>query len=169
MKLYRRLLVFLRPHWLRLAGNIVSNVVGATLDGVAFTLLIPFLNLLFNNDDGLQVGKSWLIDLLHTLVGQLIVPGDRMASLRGIIIVLVAMVIVKNLFLWMGGQLGASLQERITRDLRDTVFRHMQRLPLDWFSRTKAGQILARILTDTDQAKALLTEVGARSAQKLAH
>ena len=168
MKLYRRLLVFLRPHWVRLAGNIASNVVGAALDGVAFTLLIPFLNLLFNNDDGLKVGKSWLIDLLHTLVGQLIVPGDRMASLRGISIVIVAMVIVKNLFLWMGGQLGASLQERITRDLRDTVFRHMQRLPLAWFSRTKAGQIMARILTDTEQAKAILAEVATRTIQNLA-
>jgi subfamily B ATP-binding cassette protein MsbA len=146
----------------------VCNVIGATLDGVAFTLLIPFLNLLFNNDDGLKVGKSWLIDLLHTLVGQLIVPGDRMASLRGISIVIVAMVIVKNVFLWMGGQLGVSLQERITRDLRDTVFRHMQRLPLAWFSRTKAGQIMARILTDTEQAKAILAEVATRTIQNLA-
>jgi subfamily B ATP-binding cassette protein MsbA len=168
VKLYRRLLVFLRPHWARLAGNIASNVVGAALDGVAFTLLIPFLDLLFYNDDKLTVGKSWLIDLLHTLVGQLIVPGDRMASLRGISIVIVAMVIVKNLFLWMGGQLGASLQERITRDLRDTVFRHMQRLPLAWFSRTKAGQIMARILTDTEQAKAILAEVATRTIQNLA-
>jgi subfamily B ATP-binding cassette protein MsbA len=168
VKLYRRLLVFLRPHRGRLAGNIVCNVIGAALDGVAFTLLIPFLNLLFNNDDGLKVGKSWLIDLLHALVGQLIVPGDRMASLRGISIVIVAMVIVKNVFLWMGGQLGASLQERITRDLRDTVFRHMQRLPLAWFSKTKAGQIMARILTDTEQAKAILAEVATRTIQNLA-
>ncbi len=168
MKLYRRLLVFLRPHWARLGGNIASNIIGALLDGVAFTLLIPFLNLLFYNDDKLEVGKNWLVDLLHQLVGQFIVPGDRMASLRGISIVIVAMVIVKNLFLWLGGQFGASLQERITRDLRDAVFRHMQRLPLAWFSRTKAGQIMARILTDTEQAKAILAEVATRTIQNVA-
>ncbi len=168
MRLYRRLLVFLRPHWVRLAGNIVSNVIGAALDGVAFTLLWPFLNLLFNNDDKLTVGTSWLTDLVHTLVGKLIVPGDPMASLRGISVIIIALVIVKNVFLWMGGQFGASLQERITRDLRDTVFRHMQRLQLSWFSRTKAGQIMARILTDTEQAKAILAEVATRSIQNLA-
>ena len=168
MRLYRRLLVFLRPHRARLAGNVVSNVIGALLDGVAFTLLIPFLNLLFYNDDKLEVGKNWLVDLLHQLVGQFIVPGDRMASLRGISIVIVAMVVVKNLFLWLGGQFGASLQERITRDLRDAVFRHMQRLPLAWFSKTKAGQIMARILTDTEQAKAILAEVATRTIQNVA-
>ena len=91
-----------------------------------------------------------------------------MASLRGISVVIVVMVVVKNLFLWLGGQLGASLQERITRDLRDTVFRHMQRLPLGWFSRTKAGQIMARILTDTEQAKAILAEVATRTIQNVA-
>ena len=78
------------------------------------------------------------------------------------------MVVVKNLFLWLGGQFGASLQERITRDLRDAVFRHMQRLQLAWFSRTKAGQIMARILTDTEQAKAILAEVATRTIQNLA-
>jgi subfamily B ATP-binding cassette protein MsbA len=160
--------VFLRPHRMRLAGNIAFNVIGAALDGVAFTLLIPFLNLLFLGQDGLGDGTSWLKELLRTILGGLIVPNDKMASLRAISIVIVTMVVVKNLFLWLGGQLGASLQERITRDLRDTVFRHMQRLQLGWFSRTKAGQIMARILTDTEQAKAILAEVATRTIQNLA-
>jgi subfamily B ATP-binding cassette protein MsbA len=173
MLLYRRLLAFLRPHRLQLMGNVLSNVIGAALDGVAFTLLIPFLNLLFYGDDKLGgAGKWWLAnllkELLRTIVGGLIVPGDKMASLRGISVIIVATVIVKNLFLWLGGQFGASLQERITRDLRDAVFRHMQRLQLAWFSRTKAGQIMARILTDTEQAKAILAEVATRTIQSLA-
>jgi ATP-binding cassette, subfamily B, bacterial MsbA len=167
MGLYRRLLVFLRPHRMRLVGNIASNIVGAALDGLAFTLLIPFLNLLFLGDDKIT-GTTWLADLLRAVISGLIVPGDKMASLRAISVIIVVMVIVKNMFLWMGGQLGASLQERITRDLRDTVFRHMQRLQLSWFSRTKAGQIMARILTDTEQAKAVIAEVATRTIQNLA-
>ena len=55
MRLYRRLLVFLRPHWARLAGNIVANVVGAALDGVAFLLLIPFLNTLFETGSSFPI------------------------------------------------------------------------------------------------------------------
>ena len=60
MELYRRLLAFLRPHRARLAGNILFNVIGAALDGVAFTLLIPFLNLLFLGDDRIGSGHTWL-------------------------------------------------------------------------------------------------------------
>src|SRR5690606_3403988 len=73
-----------------------------------------------------------------------------------------------NVFLWAGGQLGASLQEYLTRDLRAAVFSHMQRLPLGWFSRTKTGQIIARILTDTEQTKAILAEVATRTIQNAA-
>src|ERR1700722_18024825 len=114
MAVYRRLLVFLRPHWARLAANIMSNVVGALLDGAAFALLAPFLNLLFTGDDGLGAVHTQLTPLVKFIVGGMIVPGDKMASLRGISVVIVVVVLVKNLFLWLGGQFGASLQEGIT-------------------------------------------------------
>ncbi|MEO8622014.1 MAG: ABC transporter ATP-binding protein, partial [bacterium] len=72
-------------------------------------------------------------------------------------------VLVKNVFVWLGGQLGAALQENVTRDLRDSVFRHLQRLPLGYFQRTKTGQIISRVQSDTEQTKALITEMVTRS------
>jgi subfamily B ATP-binding cassette protein MsbA len=168
MRLYRRLLQFLRPHSSRMVGNVLSNVIGAILDAVAFSLLIPFLNTLFGNPNPIPQGKGFLTDLLNALVGRMIIPGERMRSLEGVILVIIALVTLKNVFLWLGGQFGATLQERITRDLRDAVFTHMQRLPLNWFSRNKTGQVMARILTDTEQAKAIIAEVATKSVQNLA-
>ena len=167
MPTYRRLLVFLRPHWARLVGNVVANVVAAALDAVSFTLLIPFLATLFNQPP-LAVNSPKLKALLDLLIGRLLVPDHPTKSLLGIIVVIVGLVTLKNVFVWAGGQMGASLQERITRDMRDAVFRHMQRLPLGWFTRTKAGQIIARILADTEQAKALVAELATRSIQSFA-
>ena len=167
-KLYRRLLVFLRPHRARLAGNIVANVIGAGLDAVAFLLLIPFLNTLFGLSEPIPHVNEWLNSLLTWLVGRMMVPGNPMKSLEGVIVMIVVLVTIKNVFLWLGGQFGASLQERITRDLRDAVFRHMQRLPLGWFSRNKTGQLMSRILADTEQAKAILAEVATKTIQNLA-
>ncbi len=167
MAVYRRLLRFLRPHSWRLGGNVILNVTGAALDGLAFTLLIPFLNTLFNQPP-IASNMGWLTRVQEFLVGPLLIPGDPMGSLRGVILVLIAMVALKNVFLWAGGQLGVSLQEYITRDLRAAVFSHMQRQPLAWFSRTKTGQIIARILTDTEQTKAILAEVATRSIANIA-
>lgn len=168
MRLYRRLLVYLRPHSWRLVGNVLFNVVAALLDGVAFTLLIPFLNTLFGLSSVVVQDMGWLTIAQERLVGSFLIVGDPLGSLRGVILVIIAMVTLKNVFLWAGGQLGASLQEYITRDLRAAVFSHMQRLPLGWFSRTKTGQIIARILTDTEQTKAILAEVATKTIQNSA-
>lgn len=168
MGTYRRLLAFLRPHTGRFAGNVAANAVGAVLDGIAFLLLIPFLNTLFRQPQPIPQNRGWITDLLNRVVGALMVPGEPMRSLGGVILLIIGLVALKNLFLWLGGQFGASLQERITRDLRDAVFRHMQRLPLGWFSRMRTGQVMSRILADTEQAKAVLAEVATRSVQNLA-
>ena len=168
MRVYRRLLQFLRPHAWRLAGNVILNVIAAALDGVAFTLLIPFLNTLFGMETKIAGDMGWLTTLQERLIGPFLDPADPMGSLRGVILVIIAMVTLKNICLWGGGQFGASLQEYITRDLRGAVFSHMQRLPLTWFGRTKTGQILARILTDTEQTKIILAEVATRTVQNAA-
>ena len=34
-------------------------------------------------------------------------------------VAIIVIVLVKNVFVWLSGQLGASLQENVTRDLRD--------------------------------------------------
>jgi subfamily B ATP-binding cassette protein MsbA len=164
--MYRRLLGFLRPHWWRLAGNIAASIIAAVLDAFMFTLLIPFLNAVF--DKPKLTAGGWLGELQDRVIGQFLVPGDKLGSLNAVIIVILALVVVKNVFVWWGGLLGASLQEYVTRDLRDGVFRHMQRLPLGYFQRTKAGQIISKILSDTEQTKALVTELVTKTIQNLA-
>src|SRR6185503_9784187 len=77
-------------------------------------------------------------------------------------------VVLKNLLIWASSQLGASLQEYVTRDLRNTLYSHLQRLPLPFFTRTKTGQLLARVLNDTQQTKAVITESVTRSIQSAA-
>lgn len=168
MGTYRRLLGFLRPHAGRLAGNVAANVVGALFDAVAFLLLIPFLDTLFKQAQPIPQHLGWITALLNRIVGTMMDPAQPMRSLGGVIGLIIVLVALKNVFLWLGGQFGASLQERITRDMRDAVFRHMQRLPLGWFSRTRTGQVMSRILADTEQAKAVLAEVATRSIQNLA-
>jgi len=169
--MYTRLLRFLRPHWWRMAGNIASNVIAAGLDAFSFTLLIPFLNALFKQPSLLpKAGGSlhWVAQLQTATVGAFLDPANPKPSLAAMIIAIMAIVAVKNSFVWLAGQFGASLQEYVTRDLRDAVFQHMQRLSLRYFHRTKTGQIISKILSDTDQTKALITELVTRSVQNVA-
>lgn len=161
---YNKLLPFLRPHGWRMTITIVGNLLAALLDGFAIALLIPFLNILFHQPPtGME--KGWVAGFLDSTVGSTIVPGDEMASLRNVIMIVLAAVIAKNILVWIAGQFGASLQEYVTRDLRNAVYRHLAHLPLGYFTQMKAGQILSRVINDTFETRLILTQIVTQSLQ----
>ncbi|MEA2764470.1 MAG: ATP-binding cassette, subfamily bacterial MsbA [Gemmatimonadaceae bacterium] len=164
MPVYKRLLPFLRPHFWRMAITIVANLVAALLDGFAIALLIPFLNILFHQPST-AMKSGWISKLLDATVGSQIVPGDEMNSLRNVIVLVLLAVVLKNLLVWVAGQFGATLQEFVTRDLRNAVYRHLAHLPLGYFTQMKAGQILSRVINDTFETRLILTQIVTQSLQ----
>jgi len=152
-----------------MVGTVASNVIAAALDVFSFTLLPLFLNALFGAQKLIPAASpGWINSAHERMVGAFLDPADRLGSVETMMIAIIAIVALKNVFVWLAGQFGASLQENVTRDLRDGVFQHIQRLPLGWFQRTKTGQIISRVLSDTEQTKALITELVTRTLQNLA-
>lgn len=145
-----------------------ASIVAAALDGYALALLIPFLNSLFGRASVIPVQAGWVSGFLEQTVGALMEPGNPMGSLRNVILVILAVTVVKNVFIWAGGMLGVQLQEYVVRDLRDAIYTHLQRLPLGYFTTTRTGQILSRVLSDTDQTKQLITQLVTQALQNVA-
>ena len=161
---YKKLVPFLRPHAWRMAVTIAANLLAALLDGFAIALLIPFLNILFHQPST-SLKSGWVSKLLNATVGSQIMQGDEMRSLRNVILLVMASVLLKNLLVWIAGQFGATLQEFVTRDLRNAVYRHLAHLPLGYFTQMKAGQILSRVINDTFEARLILTQIVTQGLQ----
>ena len=166
--MYRRLLRFLRPHMGRMLGAMGASALAAVFDAYSFSLLIPFLNALFGMPSLLPGNTGWLTAFLNRTIGMLLNPNDKMGSLQVVIFIIVASVALKNFFVWLAGNLGAQLQEYVTRDVRDAVYSHLQHLPLGFFARTKVGQIISRVVTDTSQVKTVITTMVTQSFQSAA-
>ncbi|MEP6780351.1 MAG: ABC transporter ATP-binding protein, partial [Gemmatimonadaceae bacterium] len=158
---WRRLYAFVRPHQGKLLAVIVLNLLAAVADVFSFTLLIPFLQALFDQPTLLpQTGI--LGTILNTSIGFLL-TGDKMQSLQNVIVIILVAVTLKNVLIWLAGQIGAQLQEYVARDLRNALYRHLLRLPLGWFTKNKVGQTISRMLNDVGNAKAVVTELVTRS------
>lgn len=146
-----------------MVGTLACNIIAAVLDVFTLTLLIPFLNQLYD-----QPNISPISNLQRLVVGDLFDVSNPHA-LRNIIVVILAAVVLKNAFVWVSGQLGARLQEYVTRDLRNALYSHLQRLPLAYFVRVKTGDVLARVLNDTQQTKQVITQAVTQSVQSVAN
>ena len=163
MTLYLRILQYLRPHAGLFGASIVAMVVFAALDAFSFTLLIPFLDVLFNGgarvaQAGEVFGDSGMIDrMLAWAVGDLVAQNAPMEALRNVVLLLFGVFLVKNVALYVQQYTTALVQGRVTRDMRNDIYQHLLRLDFPFFQRTRAGQIISRVTNDVDGMRALVT------------
>ncbi|HET8655828.1 MAG TPA: ABC transporter ATP-binding protein [Longimicrobiaceae bacterium] len=165
MKLYLRLLGYLKPHAWIFAGSIVAMVFYAALDAFSFTLLIPFLALLFKGSAAMPAGSDLLGGgngvvhrVLEWSVGSLVQNSSPLTALRNVVLLLFAVFFVKNAALYLQQYAVAVVQGRVTRDMRDGIYRHLIRLGFPYFQKTRTGQLISRVTVDVDEIRLLVTE-----------
>jgi subfamily B ATP-binding cassette protein MsbA len=148
-----RLLRLLRPYLPLFAATIGATIVASVLDGFTFVLMIPFLRTLFHQPAIAAEGGSAVQTLLGKIAGPFLATGEPAVALRNVVVVLLAALVVKNALEYLSAYWSVVIQEGVVRDLRVRLFRHLQTLPFGFFQRTRAGQTVARLITDADQVK----------------
>ncbi|HYJ78216.1 MAG TPA: ABC transporter ATP-binding protein [Longimicrobiaceae bacterium] len=164
MKQYLRILRYLRPH-----GGLFGVAVGAMalhslLDALSLTLLIPFLEVLFGQEQStlgaagqLFNGGGALGRWLNEGIGWLVRGRPPMEALRNVVLLLFVIFLVKNLALYTYQLCVSVVEGRVTRDIRNDIYAHLLRLGFPFFQRTRAGQVISRVTNDVDQMRTLVT------------
>jgi len=149
----RRLLRFLRSYRGAFAASLVLGACASVFDGFTFSLLIPFLRLLFGAGPPLAQAPSALERILATVAGPWLGGGDAAAAFAAVMLLIAAGIVLKNVCLYAAGYSGVRVQEGVIRDLRVALYAHVQRLGLPFFGGIKGGQLAARVLSDAEQTR----------------
>src|SRR5437867_6082496 len=128
-------------------------MVASLMDGATFVLLIPFTRALFGQRALPATGGSTIEAALAKVAGPWLAAGAPETALRNVVLVLLVTLVVKNVATYAAAMSSVAIEEGVVRDLRVRLFRHLQSLPLGYFQRTRAGQLVARLISDTDQVK----------------
>jgi subfamily B ATP-binding cassette protein MsbA len=164
MTLYRRILGYLRPHSGLFGVSIAAMTVYAALDAFSFTLLIPFLEVLFRGSEmtatggGFLGGDNALRQFLDWAVGDMMARTTPMGALRNVVLLLFVVFLVKNIAHYIDRYTVQVVQGRVTRDLRNQIYAHLLRLGFPFFQRTRTGQIISRVTSDVDLMRSLVTD-----------
>jgi subfamily B ATP-binding cassette protein MsbA len=155
---FGRLFGYLRPFYAIFILGLFLSVVSAVLDTFSLVLIIPFLQSLFGQTSPLAGSASNLVErFLDLTVGGLIRGASPLVALRNVCVVMMGAMIAKNLALYGSKLCGVVVREKAERKMREDVYDHLQYLPLSFFDRMKAGQIMARVLHDTQQSKSIIS------------
>lgn len=167
MKLYKRILSYLRPHLFVFLAAVGATFVFAVLDASAFVLLIPFVEALFSGRstegaaslDAAGTDPDLMTRLLDGTVYRFVdVQGDPLEAIQGIIVLILALFVLKNVFDFGRTYLMARVEQAVTRDLRNEVYDHVLNLDLAFFGRTRVGQITSRLTHDVEKLRTLVTK-----------
>lgn len=154
MKLYWRLLKYLRPHLKHYIIAIIFGTLFAAMSGVSLTMIVPFTKLIFEQDINQQQLQSQPIDYSKLLkldketFVRLLGGQNRVERLWRFCILLVIVFAVKNIFLYGWSYLIIKVEQGVVCDLRDELFEHYHKLPLEFFHGHKAGELISRITND---------------------
>jgi subfamily B ATP-binding cassette protein MsbA len=157
VKLYLRLLRYLKPHLGVFVAAVAATFAFAALDAATYVLLIPFVGALFG-EGGANPAGGPISELLAGTLGRLVnLAGEPLEAIQGIILVILAVIALKNAFDFARWYLVTRVEQGVTRDLRNQVYDHLLELDLGFFGRTRMGQILSRLTHDVEQLRGLLT------------
>jgi len=162
MRLYLRLLSYLKPHLWFLLGSIIFMALYAGTSGVSLTMVVPLTKIIF--EGGSSPGEqgelpqapstslSEKIDKLAKLDKEAfveIIGGEtKLEHLKRFCIFLLVIFAVKNLFWYGQSFLIVRVEQGVIRDLRDAVYSHYHQLPLQYFHGSRAGELISRITND---------------------
>jgi ATP-binding cassette, subfamily B, bacterial MsbA len=160
MRQYIRLLKQLAPYKMLLVAALFATLMFAALDTFSFVMVFPFLQALFEGGSVQLDGAGERIEaLLENTIGRLLVPGaDPMQAITALCIAIAIVFLFKNIFDYLRQYLVVRLEQSVTRDLRNIVYGHLLELDLRFYNRTRAGQIINRLTSDTDLLRTMVTK-----------
>ena len=123
---WMKVLSYVRRYWLALICSLVLALVH-----VAMSLYIPVL-----------VGKA---------VDHIVAPGNvQFPDIANLLVQVFACAVIAGISLWMMNRLNNRVTYRVTKDIRNAAFSHIQVLPLSYLDKHPHGDVISRVIADVD-------------------
>ena len=162
---------FIAPYYKGyLSLSVIFNILSALLNLVAFSLVMPILNILFQIEERVTTyipfssldltSRAGWSEVTHVvtnnfgyLVSSMIEAKGASFTLIILGIYLVLMTLLKVGATYLGGFFLIPIRTGVVRDLRNQLNRKILALPLGFFSEERKGDVLARITGDVGEVE----------------
>ena len=154
---FRRILHYVKPYWFSILMNIVFNILAIVFSLFSFSMIVPFLNLLFNPDNLTTVRPEFALDtdtllaMLDYYVSYIILLKGQETALIFICLLLVIAFFLRNITTYFALYFMVGARAGTIKDIRNDLYKKIMILPLSFYSHHKKGDIMARITTDVQE------------------
>ena len=157
MKGFWRLMAYIKKYKSYVFLNILCNILMALFMVVSIPAIIPFFNILFQNDQGQvtppseSLGFSNMLEYAEYYFSQMIVNYGQDKALMYVCFIVVGLFFLKNLFRYLSLFFMSIIRNGMARDLRQNLFKKYVTLPLGFFSNERKGDLISRMASDVQE------------------
>ena len=157
MKSIRIILQYIRPYKWLVFKNVFYNIVSAVFALFSYTLIAPFLQILFSRVEAVThpghfgFSAAWFKGWLDWLFSSSIHRFGGMKTLLFVVIIFAVASFFKNLLVFLANNCMASLRTATIRDIRNRIYDKVLRLPLSYFSEARKGDLITRVTNDVQE------------------
>ncbi len=142
------------------ALNIICNIFFAIFSVFSISLTIPFLELIFKDDDSsfqaivnkglpvLHVSLKGITEWFYYHMSLMIIEQGKAQTLLIICLVVFVATLFKNLSRYFAMYFLAPIRNGVVKDLRNKMMKKSLALPLSYFSDERKGDMMSRMTTD---------------------
>lgn len=142
---YLKLLRFLKGHLNRFITAIVFILFSSVFEGVQLTLMLPVIDRIFTNKKIVLPNK--VPHFLNNIVNYLN-SVDTHALFIAVPLCFLGLFAIKQVVSFYSDYFMNDVAQRVMRDVRSKLFERIQTLSLDYFSKKRTGELVARITND---------------------
>ncbi len=164
MKIYWRLLSYARPLGQYIIPFFFASLLASLFGILNFALLIPLLNLLFNqvsSEEAAQMTRlpdpalsiDYLSGLFNYYFGTFMQEHGRLGALQFVCGVIVASVLLADIFRYLSARVLERFKVNMVAQLRQAVFDNAVGLHLGFFSNERKGDLISRVMTDVQEVE----------------
>jgi subfamily B ATP-binding cassette protein MsbA len=159
MKNVRLLLKYFAPYRLSAIRSIFYNVLSAVFALVSYTLVMPFLKILFKtieplpNPGNFQFSLDYLDAFSKYYLSYFVEKNGQVGALLLVVLIVVIASLFKNGFIFMANNSMAFIRASTVRDLRRKLYHKVLRLPLSFFTNSRKGDVMTRISNDVQEVE----------------
>ena len=162
MKTYLRILSHASPYGKIIPLYIILTTFYILFSMVNFSILVPLLEVLFDQVDIEETKKlsqnnnfSFSVDyirsLFYTYFNSLITDGGRKEALQFVCLVILCSVFLANLFRYFSAVILARVRVRVVTNLRNSLFNKIINFKINFFTEKKKGDVISRVTSDIQQ------------------
>ena len=151
---------YLRPYRRETLYCILFNVLTVIFSTVSITMLLPFFNILFDQQKPITTPPAAfafsmrsLLEQMNWQFSELIRTSGKESALIAVCVFIIITIFLKNAFKYLALATISPVRMGIERDIRMEVFEKMLRLPLAYFSEQRKGDLISRMTADVQEVQ----------------